>query len=469
MTVPGQAALAHRRKHLLLTADAVVFVADSSRARLRRTREGLELLRRLLDERGANRPPLVLQANKQDGADALTPEALLAALALSPSTPALPARAHQGVGVRETLIRTVRALTDHIQHLSDDVGLQLAVRPAESAGELHSAMIEDDFEEDIDLGVLSSELEDVGDAQTEPAAVVPIPAPPPPPPRPAPLPAPLAPPLAPRLPPLPRADARTGYVWPALTAREVLRDLEATEAAARSHSPDRSLPAVADGSGVACRVGGFWVRASNRRFAEPEEARTELIRLARARSLMGDQQLPGTVLAVQADGDRGWRLWTVRRMVATLESEIEQGLRLGDSAVARVLSHCARIAVDAILLASREHIVMSLSLADHALVNERTYYIGHEIGFGSTLPGLGEAIVEPMARAARFADACAAYVDRLETAMRTRLTPVDVERTGLARSLAEAEAAPPGRAALDRLLRSVAPDRPAPTSAMVAR
>src|SRR6185312_4344845 len=112
VTVPGQRALAHRRQHLLRTADVVVYVADSSRSKVRRTREGVELLRGILDGCGVHRPPLVIQANKQDARDALAPDALLAALAVSRATPAIPARAHEGLGVRETLIRAVRALTD---------------------------------------------------------------------------------------------------------------------------------------------------------------------------------------------------------------------------------------------------------------------------------------------------------------------------------------------------------------------
>ena len=480
VTVPGQTALGHRRRHLLHTADVVVFVADSSRARTRRTREGLELLRRMLDERGAHRPPLVLQANKQDATDALTPEALLSALALSPSTPTLPARAHQGVGVRETLIRAVRALTDHIQQLSDGVGVQLQVRPAEVAQDLHAAMVEDDFEEEIDITTMEA-LEELIDAPTVPAVSVPAavaPAPPPPvlvspvvpgaaiapgPPAPAASP-------APRLPLLPRADALTGYVWPAMTARDLLRDLEAAETVARAQAPDRVLPAVRDAQGIGCRIGAYWVHASHKRYAEPEEARTELIRLARGKSLIGELQLPGTVLAIQRDEDGGWRLWTLYKVVASLESVLDEGLRQNDeAAVSRVLAHYARIAVDALLLASREHLAVSLSLAHFALVSERTYYIGEDIGFRATLPNLAEALAAPLERAARFPEACAAYVDKLETALRTRVSQVDADRTGLVRSVSDARVSLPARAVLDRLVRVVGRGRPIAAPAAAVR
>src|SRR6185312_3434585 len=134
VTVPGQRALAHRRQHLLRTADVVVYVADSSRSKVRRTREGVELLRGILDGCGVHRPPLVIQANKQDARDALAPDALLAALAVSRATPA---------------IRAVRALTDHIQQLSDGAGLRLAVRQAENAEELHAAMVDEEFDTEV--------------------------------------------------------------------------------------------------------------------------------------------------------------------------------------------------------------------------------------------------------------------------------------------------------------------------------
>src|SRR5262245_15114862 len=70
VSVPGQAELAHRRQHLLESADAVVMVAD--------TREGeidtaFDRLTRLLPWCRSHDPPIgvVLQANKRDEPDSV--------------------------------------------------------------------------------------------------------------------------------------------------------------------------------------------------------------------------------------------------------------------------------------------------------------------------------------------------------------------------------------------------------------
>jgi signal recognition particle receptor subunit beta len=479
VTVPGQRLLSHRRRHLLRTADAVVFVADSSRGRARRTREGVEVLRSILDELGPHRPPLVLQANKQDKPDAMSAAALVRALGLPESVPILPARANEGIGVRETLIRVVRTLTDHVQALAEGLGWQLPVRPPEAAADLHAAMIEqDDMADETEEGV-TQENDDIPDDAPNEAPSVSVPE------LLALSPGPtgdsvrspsieeLAGVVSTRgpgsLPPLPRADARTGDVWPAMTARDVLRELEAAETAAAA-SPEGPV-ALRSATHVGCRVGAFIARASShRRFADSEEARAELIRMARGKSLIGGLLLPGTVLALQRDEDGAWRLWTVHRAVSTLKDLLDETLRAEDEAgAARVLAHFARVIVDAILLASRDHLSVSLALSEHAVLHDRTYYVGDEIGFGSTINGLGESILAAGERAARLPGARSYYFERLEEAMRMRLTRVDVERVGVARALADARiGAGPVRGSIDRLLHAIQPSRAAEVRREVA-
>ena len=52
ISVPGQVALTPRRRHLLSTADVVVYVCDSSGAAVERAREGLRVLEAVVAERG---------------------------------------------------------------------------------------------------------------------------------------------------------------------------------------------------------------------------------------------------------------------------------------------------------------------------------------------------------------------------------------------------------------------------------
>ena len=77
VSVPGQRELTPRRFRLLKDADAVVYVGDSTRARLRESLEGLREMMRFM-ERTAKPPIGVLfQANKRDLTHALPLEELV--------------------------------------------------------------------------------------------------------------------------------------------------------------------------------------------------------------------------------------------------------------------------------------------------------------------------------------------------------------------------------------------------------
>lgn len=81
-TVPGPAVTPAARKLLLQGADGVVFVADSSRARLHETMASFRETTRQITapQAGAALVPLVLQYNKRDTADALGEDELEQAL-----------------------------------------------------------------------------------------------------------------------------------------------------------------------------------------------------------------------------------------------------------------------------------------------------------------------------------------------------------------------------------------------------
>src|SRR5262249_23679141 len=70
-SVPGQRRWVRRRAHFLELADVVIFVGDTSAEGWAETRERLHDLRRRLDARAAEEPPVgvVFQANKRDRAD----------------------------------------------------------------------------------------------------------------------------------------------------------------------------------------------------------------------------------------------------------------------------------------------------------------------------------------------------------------------------------------------------------------
>ncbi|HEV8549854.1 MAG TPA: hypothetical protein VGQ57_12515 [Polyangiaceae bacterium] len=107
VSVPGQIERNYRRKPLVDMADVVVFVGDSSPGQLADTLRAFARLRGTLKQR--KKPvPVIVQANKQDVAGALEPARLGKRLKLAEDTIVLPASAHSGVGVKETLALATR-------------------------------------------------------------------------------------------------------------------------------------------------------------------------------------------------------------------------------------------------------------------------------------------------------------------------------------------------------------------------
>jgi signal recognition particle receptor subunit beta len=109
-TVPGQVYYNATRKLVLKGVDAVVFVADSERGKMRENQESLENLRDNLRDYGIdiNELPVVFQYNKRDLRDVYTTDELDAGLGRD-MQPMIEAVAAEGPGVLETL-REVSAL-----------------------------------------------------------------------------------------------------------------------------------------------------------------------------------------------------------------------------------------------------------------------------------------------------------------------------------------------------------------------
>jgi hypothetical protein len=103
-TVPGQVFYDASRKLILRGVDGIVFVADSQEQRMDANVEALENLMSNLKEHGYdfNKIPYVLQLNKRDLPNVLSPDALAKELQRK-NEPMLEAVAFQGVGVFETL------------------------------------------------------------------------------------------------------------------------------------------------------------------------------------------------------------------------------------------------------------------------------------------------------------------------------------------------------------------------------
>ena len=119
-TVPGQVRYDGTRRLVLAGADAVIFVADSSRSRRDECRTSFENLRYNMRANRLDpaRVPVLLQCNKQDLPDAASPEEVAGWLGL-PGQEAFPAVAVHGRGVLETFVAAARRMLERLVQLTD--------------------------------------------------------------------------------------------------------------------------------------------------------------------------------------------------------------------------------------------------------------------------------------------------------------------------------------------------------------
>jgi hypothetical protein len=132
LSVTGQETRSYRRRPLLRSADAVVFVCDSRPHHLDANRQRLLLLQRYLRERHAPVPYLI-QANKQDLPGALHPTELLSQLRWKSDVPVLPAVASDSKGVTETFQHAARAAARYAQAIIAERGISDVVGTPETA------------------------------------------------------------------------------------------------------------------------------------------------------------------------------------------------------------------------------------------------------------------------------------------------------------------------------------------------
>lgn len=104
LTVPGQVDRTTRRELLLSAADAVLFVVDTSAGSFAVSQKWFESLGVLLGHR-RYAPPVVLQLNKRDEADALPTRDVIDMI--DPTLPYVETVATKGDGIREAFVLSV--------------------------------------------------------------------------------------------------------------------------------------------------------------------------------------------------------------------------------------------------------------------------------------------------------------------------------------------------------------------------
>ncbi|HBL27133.1 MAG TPA: hypothetical protein DD490_09890, partial [Acidobacteria bacterium] len=143
VSVPGQVSLAARRRSLIETADAVVFVADTSRRRLADSREQLEELLGWLAALPGPMVGLVLQANHRDAEDAISPSELKTLIpSVGRQVGIIESVAIDGSGVREAFILGVRLALDRVRELISTGALLQGRPPIDSGEELLQSIYE---------------------------------------------------------------------------------------------------------------------------------------------------------------------------------------------------------------------------------------------------------------------------------------------------------------------------------------
>jgi hypothetical protein len=137
ISVPGQATLAPRRRRLLESADAIVFVGDSSPAGFDADRGYLGGLRRVLGQLAGPPVGVVLQANKRDHAHAVPVGRLRSMLDdMGMRIGVIESVATDGTGIREAFVFAVRLALDRVRELMRTGQLRTARPEVDSAQEL---------------------------------------------------------------------------------------------------------------------------------------------------------------------------------------------------------------------------------------------------------------------------------------------------------------------------------------------
>ncbi|HEY0193355.1 MAG TPA: ADP-ribosylation factor-like protein, partial [Kofleriaceae bacterium] len=142
VSVPGQPDLAARRRALLESADAVVFVVDSSdRDAVDRSLVHIGQMVEILRAQGDPPIGVLVQANKQDVLGALSRDAIRAALGEDfAHTAVTESVAEIGAGIRETFVLAVRLALDRTRELMARGTLARGRPTVDTAEQLLSAL-----------------------------------------------------------------------------------------------------------------------------------------------------------------------------------------------------------------------------------------------------------------------------------------------------------------------------------------
>jgi len=402
VSVPGQPDLVARRRALLETADAVVFVVDTStRDAVVRSLGHIRQMAAILRAHAALSVGVIVQANKRDVPGAMPRDELRAALGEDFAHTAMTESvAEAGLGIRETFVFAVRLALDRIRELIVRGELPRGRPAVDNAEQLLSALEDRAAAPPPAAGDIASAL----------AALV-----------------------ATRQPRLPDARVASGAIWPPVEGRMVLH--EATTAAL-------TVRRVGEGDWIAGIGSGWRVHsAASAAFRQLDEGKQALLSWARVHAAHVGLLSPSRcIVLAEADADT-WRLWQIVKLMPSLRTWLLGGAALAASELLGRLAAAATMLGEAHARCSGTRLLPTLDTIGRCATGPQ---------FVALMPG-ALAAAQP-----RTTDVAGQIARELSRLLAAELAP---RRHELARCIAHG---PPARTPWDDVVVAAVVDRRAP-------
>ena len=308
VSVPGQRELAERRRTLVESADALIFVADTRAPELPET---LRELQALLEWSRRQDPPIgvVFQANKRDAFNRVPTSTLRSQLGeVAPTTAMVETVATSGDGVRATFLFAVRLALDRVKALAGRGELEFGAPEVDEPRSLLARLREPGAPR-VALGVNEGGGWHVVSSEPPSEPLV----------RPAPSDAETSPsepssaPIVDEEPFVPDPMMPGGFIWPPVDGRALLHEVEKL-----GLSPERTP------NGDLRATGGGWRFHSglDDLFRDADTGRRALIEAARVHASNVRRLSVGRALILAEAGRGRYRLWQLIRVHAPLREEL---------------------------------------------------------------------------------------------------------------------------------------------------
>jgi signal recognition particle receptor subunit beta len=150
VSVPGQQSLLTRRKMIVQSADAIIFVLDSSPEGLKESVQSFEEIRSWIDN-NSDEPPvgILIQANKRDLDNAIPIEAIKEQMQVDENTGFIESVATRGIGVRESFVICVGLALDRTLALMESGQITKGSPEIETGEQMMEQMLDREQEETI--------------------------------------------------------------------------------------------------------------------------------------------------------------------------------------------------------------------------------------------------------------------------------------------------------------------------------